>query len=93
MRSLTQSFTADLLSDNTCVNSISPGFIHTPLQDKLGISEEIITQCESSIPLKRFGQPKEIAKAAAFLASDDSSYMTGADMLIERGLINISPPF
>lgn len=53
----------------------------------------MITQCESSIPLKRFGQPKEIAKAAAFLASDDSSYMTGSDMLIDGGLINISPPF
>ncbi len=93
LRSLTQSFASDLLSDKIRVNSISPGFIRTPLQDKLGISEEMITQCENSIPLKRFGQPREIAKAAVFLASDDSSYMTGADMLIDGGLINISPPF
>ena len=93
LRSLTQSFAADLLSDNIRVNSISPGFIRTPLQDKLGISEEMISQCESSVPLKRFGQPKEIAKAVVFLASDDSSYMTGTDMVIDGGLINISPHF
>jgi len=94
LRSLTQSFAADLLQNHIRVNSISPGFIRTPLQDKLGISKEMIIQCEDSIPLNRFGQPKEIAKAAVFLASDkDSSYMTGSDLLIDGGLINISPPF
>ncbi|MFY7991750.1 MAG: SDR family NAD(P)-dependent oxidoreductase [Bacteriovoracaceae bacterium] len=93
LRSLTQSFASDLLSDKIRVNSIFPVFIRTPLQDKLGISEEMITQCENSVPLKQFGQPRKIAKAAVFLASDDSSYMTGADMLIDGGLINISPPF
>ncbi|MDR3623555.1 MAG: glucose 1-dehydrogenase [Chlamydiales bacterium] len=93
LRSLSQSFAADLLSKNIRVNSISPGFIRTPIQDKLGISEEMIIQCESAIPLKRFGQPREIAKAAVFLASDDSSYITGSDMLIDGGQINIAPPF
>lgn len=89
--SLTQSFAADL-SPHIRVNSISPGFIRTPLQEKLGISEEMISQCEPSIPLKRFGQPVEVAKAAVFLASDDSSYMTGSDLLLDGGLVPIAPP-
>jgi NAD(P)-dependent dehydrogenase (short-subunit alcohol dehydrogenase family) len=91
--SLTQSFAAELLQRHIRVNSISPGFIRTPLQDKVGITEEMIIQVESSIPMKRCGKPNEIAKAAVFLASNDSSYMTGADLLIDGGLINISPPF
>jgi NAD(P)-dependent dehydrogenase (short-subunit alcohol dehydrogenase family) len=43
--------------------------------------------------MKRFGQPSEIATTAVFLASDDSSYMTGTDLIVDGGVINISPPF
>lgn len=87
--SLTQSFAAELLPQQIRVNSISPGFIRTPMQDKLNITPEIISHLESTIPFKRFGQPLEIAKAAVFLASDDSSYMTGTDLTIDGGVMNI----
>jgi NAD(P)-dependent dehydrogenase (short-subunit alcohol dehydrogenase family) len=91
--SLAQSFAAELLKDQIRVNSISPGFVRTGIQEKLGITEEMITECERSIPIRRCAQASEIAKAALFLASDDSSYMTGTDLIIDGGLTHISPPF
>lgn len=87
--SLTKSFAAELLPQQIRVNSISPGFIRTPMQDKLNITPEIISQLESTIPFKRFGQPFEVGRAAVFLASDDSSYMTGTDLTIDGGVMNI----
>ena len=71
------------------VNAITPGMVATDLSAKSGMQEEAIkgmnTSFESKIPLRRFGQPEEIAKLAACFASDDASFITGADYTIDGG--------
>lgn len=71
------------------VNVVSPGPIETPIFGKMGMPEAAAQEMGASIlatvPLSRFGQPGEIAKAVAYLASPDSSYMTGAELLIDGG--------
>lgn len=71
------------------VNAITPGMVATGLSAKAGIPEEAIkemnTFIENKIPLKRFAQPEEIAKLAAFLASDDALFITGAEYTIDGG--------
>lgn len=65
------------------VNAIAPGLIRTPGTEALG--EEMLKQIEQSIPFKRAGKPEEIARAVVFLASNDSSYMTGQMLVIDGG--------
>lgn len=76
------------------VNAVSPGPINTPLFGKVGLDEQSIEHfahaMQNRIPLKRFGQPEEIAKLVGFLASDDSSFITGAEYVIDGG-INVNP--
>jgi NAD(P)-dependent dehydrogenase (short-subunit alcohol dehydrogenase family) len=67
------------------VNSINPGWIATPMTSLLRQDEAIQKQVESQVPLGRFGAPEEIAKLALFLASDESSYVTGASHVIDGG--------
>ena len=67
------------------VNCINPGFIETPMSDMLRANPEIQQQVLSQTPMGRWGRPEEIAKAALFLASDDSSYMTGAPLIVDGG--------
>ena len=66
-----------------------PGPISTPIYSKLGLPAETIEQIGKSIleqvPLKRFGTPEEIATVVAFLASDDSSFMTGCELAVDGG--------
>lgn len=75
------------------VNTIAPGPIDTPIFGKLGMAKEAVDAMAESIrqtvPIKRFGTPKEIADAAVFLASDESSYMLGAEIVIDGGAINV----
>ncbi len=71
------------VSDNIRVNSLHPGIIDTPMiaaQDK-AITDTIV----AITPMKRLGRPEEIAYGALFLASDESSYMTGAELVIDGG--------
>ncbi len=76
---------------NIRVNSISPGPIATPIYSKLGFPQEALdamgANLSSKTLLRRFGSSEEIAKVALFLASDDSSYMTGAELVVDGGLI------
>ena len=90
VRSLARSFSAELLPRGIRVNALSPGPIETPIFGRMGLPEEamdgIAAQMTEMIPLKRFGQPEEMAKAALFLASSDSSYVVGAELVADGGL-------
>lgn len=93
--SLTKNLSAELLSRRIRVNAISPGPVITPLHSakKLGFTDEQLKAMGESIlgkiPLGRFGQPEEIAKIAAFLASDDSSFMLGAELIADGGMYTL----
>ena len=87
IRSFARSWTVDLKQRKIRVNAISPGVIETPMSAEL--SEEMKTFLVNSAPLGRMGRPDEIAKAVAFLASDDSSYITGIELFVDGGLAQI----
>ncbi|WP_423801680.1 3-oxoacyl-[acyl-carrier-protein] reductase [Neobacillus sp. SAB-20_R2A] len=82
---LTKTTAKELASRNITVNAIAPGFITTDMTDKL--PEDVKTEMLKQIPLARLGEPKDIAKAAAFLASDDSAYITGQTLHINGGMV------
>ncbi|WP_277679324.1 SDR family NAD(P)-dependent oxidoreductase [Gracilibacillus dipsosauri] len=67
------------------VNTLFPGIIDTPMTQGLSESKELLNQLIQATPLQRLGKPDDIAKAALFLASDDSSYITGAEIVIDGG--------
>jgi NAD(P)-dependent dehydrogenase (short-subunit alcohol dehydrogenase family) len=89
INSLRQTLAIELSSRNIRVNSISPGPIETPIYSKMGLPENALKDfaedVRQKVPLRRFGQPEEIAAVALFLASAESSYMTGADILVDGG--------
>ena len=90
MISMAKSFAAELLDKNIRVNSLSPGYTDTPFFDVLNVSKEDLNKFATAVlPMKRMAAPKEIATGALFLASDDSSYMTGNDLLIDGGRMNV----
>jgi NAD(P)-dependent dehydrogenase (short-subunit alcohol dehydrogenase family) len=93
VRSFARTWTADLKARRIRVNAISPGSIDTPgLNDLLASSEtgqQRAKMIASAVPLGRFGAPSEIAKAVVFLASDDSSYITGAELFVDGGLAQV----
>ena len=72
------------------VNVISPGLIETPIYGKLGLPPEAVQawagQLLAKVPAARFGQAEEVAKAVLFLASDDSAYLLGENLLFDGGL-------
>ncbi|MEH7306934.1 3-oxoacyl-[acyl-carrier-protein] reductase [Neobacillus drentensis] len=82
---LTKTTAKELASRNITVNAIAPGFITTDMTDKL--TEEVKTEMLKQIPLARLGEPKDIAKITAFIASDDSAYMTGQTLHIDGGMV------
>lgn len=67
------------------VNALFPGIIETPMTENLSASKELLNQLVQATPLQRLGTPADIAQAALFLASDDSSYITGAELVIDGG--------
>ncbi len=77
---LTRSLALEYAEQNIRVNSLCPGFIDTPI-----IPEESKQALSALTPMKRLGQAEEMAKAVLFLASDDSSYMTGNSLIIDGG--------
>ena len=93
VRSFARSWTTDLKERKIRVNVISPGPIATPGVDGLAKTEEerkgLYAQLSSMVPLGRVGQPEEIAKAAVFLASDDSSYVAGIELFVDGGAAQI----
>ncbi len=89
LNSYTRTAAIELAPRKIRVNAITPGMVATPLSAKSGMPEEVIqgmnTFIEGKIPLRRFAQPEEIAKLAAFLSSDDAAFITGADYTIDGG--------
>jgi NAD(P)-dependent dehydrogenase (short-subunit alcohol dehydrogenase family) len=92
VRSFARSWTVDLKHRKIRVNAISPGPIDTPMlrsaSKALG-EEEFMKVIINSVPLGRMGNPDEIAKAVSFLASDDSSYITGIELFVDGGIAQI----
>lgn len=84
MIAMSKSFAKEGASRNVRFNSVTPGFIATDMTDAL--SDEIKANYSANIPLKRFGEAKEVATAIAFLLSDYSSYITGDTLKINGGL-------
>ncbi|WP_341301908.1 3-oxoacyl-[acyl-carrier-protein] reductase [Lysinibacillus sp. FSL H8-0500] len=82
---LTKTTAKELASRNILVNAIAPGFIETEMTDQL--PEDIKQGMLTEIPLAKLGQPEDIAKAVAFLASDDANYMTGQTLHIDGGMV------
>ena len=89
-RSLVRTLGAELASRGIRVNAVSPGAISTPFYSKMGLSEAQLSavagDLQSKIALKRFGDAAELAKAVLFLASEDSSYITGIELSVDGGL-------
>ena len=81
---LTKSSAKELASRNITVNSVAPGFITTDMTDAL--PEEVRTQMLSQIPLGKFGNSEDVAKAVAYLASDDANYITGQTLHVNGGM-------
>jgi glucose 1-dehydrogenase len=72
--------------DGIRVNTVSPGMTLTPMTHSAYTQPGVMTQRESRIPLRRIGQPEDIAKAVAFLMSPEANYITGADIVVDGGL-------
>lgn len=93
LRSVVRVASAELVSKGIRVNAVSPGAIGTPLWSKIGLPEDVLKSAgeaiTNQIPIKRWGQPVEIAKAVLFLASDDSSYIVGNELTVDGGLRQI----
>ena len=94
VRNLARSWVLDLKGRAIRVNTLSPGPIHTPgLVDLAGPDpakqQGLLQHLTSQIPLGRIGQPQEVAKAAVFLASDDSSFITGIELFADGGVAQV----
>lgn len=93
VRSLARSLSAELAGQGVRVNVVSPGPIDTPIYGKLGIPAEAVQQMAGEIlgkvPMGRFGQAQEVAKAVLFLASEDSSYVLGENILVDGGMATL----
>jgi 3-oxoacyl-[acyl-carrier protein] reductase len=84
---LSKTMAIELAPYNIRVNSVCPGFILTDLQREAGISEEETRGYASKIPLNRYGKVEDVANAFAFLASDEASFITGTELVVDGGQI------
>ena len=94
LRSFARTWSVDLKGRNIRVNVVSPGTVITPgYKNELGLTDEQIdemkAQAAATAPFGRIGTPDEIAKAVVFLASDDSSYVTGIELFVDGGAAQI----
>jgi NAD(P)-dependent dehydrogenase (short-subunit alcohol dehydrogenase family) len=93
VRSLARSLGAELAPRGIRVNAVSPGPTSTPFAGKMGLGQAELKAMaegvEAQVPLQRFGEAEEVARAALFLASPDSSYVTGAELVVDGGLSQI----
>ena len=93
VRCFARGWTVELKGRKIRVNSISPGPIETPALEKAGLTAEQVEQAAaqfaSQVPLGRRGKPEEIASVVVFLASDESSYITGVDLAVDGGMAQV----
>jgi len=93
VRSFARTWTMDLKERKIRVNALSPGPINTPAYDRLAQSgpagQQMLASIVNRVPMGRFGTPDEIARAAVFLASDDSSFVTGTELFVDGGAAQI----
>ena len=81
----TKSLAKEVASRNILVNAVAPGFIETNMTDVL--KQEVKDEIAKNIPLKRMGTPQDVANVVKFLASEDSSYITGQVISVDGGMI------
>ena len=93
VRSFARGWTMDLKDRKIRVNSMSPGPIETPALENAGLTpeqaEQAAAQFVTQVPMGRRGKPEEIAAAVVFLASDESSYITGVDLAVDGGMAQV----
>jgi NAD(P)-dependent dehydrogenase (short-subunit alcohol dehydrogenase family) len=93
LRSFARTWSVDLKGSGIRINVVSPGTVITPGYKRSGMSDAQIDQIKEGVaataPLGRVGTEDEIASAVVFLASDDSSYMTGADLFVDGGVAQV----
>jgi len=93
VRNLARTISTDLAPRGIRVNVVSPGPIETPIYGKMGMTEEQLQGMAEGfaqmVPMKRFGASDEVAKAVLFLASSDSSYVLGEEILVDGGIATI----
>ena len=93
VRSFARTWTTDLKDRRIRVNAVSPGSTDTPgfgeLLASSPVGDQRLKMISSSVPLGRLGKPDEVAKAVVFLASDDSSYVTGAELFVDGGFAQV----
>jgi len=90
LRSLARTTAGELAGRGIRVNAVAPGPIVTPIFGRTGLPKEAMDEfakeITAQVPMKRFGQPEEVAGAVAFLASQDASYITGVEINVDGGL-------
>jgi NAD(P)-dependent dehydrogenase (short-subunit alcohol dehydrogenase family) len=90
IRSFARTFGAELLGRGIRVNAVCPGPVMTPIMDHLGMPpaarDEFLESLQNQIPMKRLGTPEEVGNAVLFLAGNEASYITGADLYVDGGL-------
>jgi NAD(P)-dependent dehydrogenase (short-subunit alcohol dehydrogenase family) len=93
VRSFARCWTTDLRHRHIRVNVISPGYTETPIFNKAGLTQERVDELKvgfaAAVPLGRMGTPDEVANAALFLASDDSSYVAGIELFVDGGVAQV----
>lgn len=85
VRAISKAAAADFGKYGIRVNTVFPGVIETPMTQNLESSKDVVAMLIQMTPLQRLGQPEDVAKAVLYLASDDASYITGAELVIDGG--------